>query len=115
MDPIICGVRVVYFGGTTRIASVSNIVTESLTSFIRYTPRSSTQKKRVVQQRHHLYQTHGKITALRLVGDAYRCTYYVIPGTSLLLVVVHGINVKKQTGILERKSDTCTLPGKEDN
>ena len=74
MDPIICGVRVIYFGGTTRIASQSNIVTERPTSVIRYTPRSSTQKKRVVQQRRHLHQTHGKFTALRLVGDACRCT-----------------------------------------
>ena len=40
------GVRVVYFGGTTCIASQSNIVTESPTSIIRYTPRSSTCAKK---------------------------------------------------------------------
>ena len=48
LGPIICGVRAVYFGGTTRIASQPNIVTESPKSFIRYTPRSSAQRKRVV-------------------------------------------------------------------
>ena len=45
VGPVICGVRVAYFVGTTRIASQSNIVTESPTSSIRYTSRSSTHKE----------------------------------------------------------------------
>ena len=45
MGPVFCGVRVVHFIRTTRIPSQSNIITESPTSFIRYTPRSSTCAK----------------------------------------------------------------------
>ena len=58
-----------------------------------------------VRRRNALYSNENicitnarKITALWLVGDACRCTYYV--RRHYLLVVVHGINEKKKTGIL---------------
>ena len=72
---------------------------KALTSFIRYTKEFNAKVTRCIATTTFVSQTHEKIAALRLVGDACRCTHYVIwysTTTALLLVVVHDINVKKQ-------------------
>ena len=58
MGPAICGVRGVFFGGTTRIASQSNIVTES-PDFIHSIPRGVQRKTNALYSNDNICTTNA--------------------------------------------------------